>query len=96
MKNVNPITLALIVIFFSLLNVAVFGYLLKRSMAWYEVHKAKWMPCTGFCVFFWAALFEVGAYLLSYPPVDIFNLGLIISIALCSAVISSYLLGGKK
>lgn len=84
-------TLAGIVFFFSLLNTGL--YLCFDKWKWidyYEAYKPKWMPCPGFCVFFWAALIELGITLFTYPPFDVVNILFIFSLALCSAVLSRY------
>lgn len=97
MKNINPHTLGFIVLFYSLLNVAIHSILTRMGfIGWYERSKAKWMPCTGFCIFSIVSIVEIGYYLFSYPPIDYFNLVFIISLALCSAVISTFIVDNLK
>lgn len=90
---ISNFDLALVVLYFIFLNAGVHSCFVRIGVIrWYESAKKKWMPCAGFCVFFWLSLAEISRYMFSYPPIDWYNVTFIISLAACSALVSDFII----
>lgn len=91
----NPMTLFILVVFAALFNTGVIIVLDKWGVAdYYTAKRKKWMPdrCE-FCFCFWLSMVELVVFYFKTNPVfDLWSFCMVFIFALCSAVLSRFVL----